>query len=140
MPVSLSCVRVAQSPDGGEPSSSGVQEDLDSEAIRDKYAEDPPPDHIRFTGGVRPMPKAQKQGDEQANVTADADAAMIAADAAVEDIEEDEEVDAAKEIQRQVTPGHDKSAIPADALLAPGCLLLSARPSAIVRCAPLSEY
>lgn len=79
------------------------EEDLDSEAIRDKYADEPPPDHIRYTGGVRPMPKAQTQGDEQANATADTTAALIAADAAVEDIEE--EVDAAKEIQRQMRQG-----------------------------------
>ena len=25
--------------------------------MRDKYAEDPPPDHIRYTGGVPPAPK-----------------------------------------------------------------------------------
>jgi hypothetical protein len=116
-------MRVAQSPNGWC-ALLFWQEDLDSEAIRDKYADEPPPDHIRYTGGVRPMPKAQTQGDEQANATADTTAALIAADAAVEDIEE--EVDAAKEIQRQVTPSHDKNTMPAAALRAPG-LPLSTR-------------
>jgi hypothetical protein len=32
------------------------ESDLDSEARRDKYADEPPPDFIRYSGGVAPAP------------------------------------------------------------------------------------
>ena len=59
---------------------------MDSEAIRDKYADEPPPDHLRYTGGLRPIPKPEIEEKVQ-NMSSDANATLSAADAAVADIE-----------------------------------------------------
>ena len=71
---------------GGQSDSEDVDEDMDSEINRDKYADDPPADHIRYTGGVRPAPKPGAReddggggsggGGEHRNETADGNATV----------------------------------------------------------------
>jgi hypothetical protein len=73
-------------------------DDADSEMMRDKYEDEPPPDHIRYTGGVRPAPKAETRDQvESSNATVDLNATLAAEDAACASIK-DEKYDASQAI------------------------------------------